>query len=385
MRVAIAGSGALARYLCEELTRGGHELVVLTRSYKPQLEHPMVTQFITDYTLQSLSTPLANCQVLISTILDYSSVYVDIHRTLIEACQQSPQCKRFIPSEFGGNLEDYPDQPGFYFRTRDPIRQILREQQDLEWTLVSVGWLIDYVIPAKNRYLYDIGEAFPINLAENKILIPGSGKEAVNITWARDVAKALSALVSAPTWEPYTYITGEQTCWNDVANIIRQRYGPGMQTEHRTLYQLLETLKESKDETALLIAEYQIFSVARAGALPQDKPLKSTPKVTNVALPGSTSSKHMPHSVASIICSEDNGALQPRDPALSCVEFRYGPTPSPDGPGCRHRIDVAVCNGGPAASPCITNHLGVLQNSCRGFSPAGDMLRNLDVHPMQET
>ncbi|KAI5461026.1 hypothetical protein BGZ63DRAFT_388187 [Mariannaea sp. PMI_226] len=205
MRVAIAGSGAMARYMCEEFTKVGHEIVILTRSHKPQLKHPMVTQIITDYSLKSLSTALVNCDVLISTILDYSTSYIDIHHTLIQACQQSPRCKRFIPSEFGGDIENYPDQPGFYYRTREPIRKALREQKDLEWTLISVGWLIDYVLPAKNRYLYDIGEAFPINLADGRIVIPGPGNQPVNITWARDVAKALASLVQLPAWEPYTY------------------------------------------------------------------------------------------------------------------------------------------------------------------------------------
>ena len=139
----------LARYICEEFTSAGHELVILTRSHKPQLERPGVTQFITDYTLQSLATPLRDGEVLISTIGDVTPSYIDIHRTLIQACQQSLTCKRFIPSEFAGDIETYPDQPAFYSRTREPIRKLLREQTDLEWTLVSVGWLADYVVPAK--------------------------------------------------------------------------------------------------------------------------------------------------------------------------------------------------------------------------------------------
>ncbi|KAH8654291.1 hypothetical protein BGZ61DRAFT_313600, partial [Ilyonectria robusta] len=103
-RVVVAGSGDLARYVCEEFTKVGHELV-LTRKQKPQFERLGVSQFITDYTLESLSKPLANGEVLISTISDCTSSYIDVHHTLIQACQQSPECKRFIPSEFAGDIE----------------------------------------------------------------------------------------------------------------------------------------------------------------------------------------------------------------------------------------------------------------------------------------
>lgn len=272
MRVVIAGPGDLARYICEEFIKAGHELIILTRSYKSQFEHPGVTQFVTDYTLQSLSTPLANAEVLISTIADYTPSYIDVHCTLIQACQQSPKCKRFIPSEFGGDIETYPDQPGCYYRTREPIRKVLREQTDLEWTLVSVGWAADYVVPAKNRYVKDIGAACPINLAGGSIVIPGTGNEPVNFTWMRDVAKALAELVKdSAGWEPYTYISGEHTCWNDVARVIRQKYRPDLTIKYQSVDNIIEALRTPKDDDALHLAESQMFSVSQACSLPQDK------------------------------------------------------------------------------------------------------------------
>ncbi|KAH8659035.1 hypothetical protein BGZ61DRAFT_499899 [Ilyonectria robusta] len=271
MRVVIAGSGDLARYICEEFTKVGHELVVLTRKHKSQFELAGVTQFITDYRLESLSAALANSEVLISTISDWTSSYTDVHRTLIQACQQSPTCKRFIPSEFVGDIETYPDQPGYYSRCRDPVRKVLREQTDLEWTLVAIGWLADYAVPAKNRYIKDIGDGVPINLADSRIVIPGTGNEPVDITWARDVAKALAKLVDAPTWEPYTYISGERTCWNDVVRLVKQKFGPDLKTQYRSLYELVETARTSKDEELVLVVDQQIFSVSHAASLPEEK------------------------------------------------------------------------------------------------------------------
>lgn len=105
MRVAVAGNGDLARYICEEFTAAGHEVIILTRSHKQQLEQPGVAQFPTDYTIPSLAIPLNGSEVLISTIGDVSPSYVDLYCALIQACQESPTCKWFIPSEFTGDIE----------------------------------------------------------------------------------------------------------------------------------------------------------------------------------------------------------------------------------------------------------------------------------------
>ncbi|PFH63358.1 hypothetical protein XA68_12322 [Ophiocordyceps unilateralis] len=273
MRVAIAGPGDFARYLCEEFIKRGHELVILSRSHKPHLENLAVTQIITDYTVESLSGPLADCEVLISTIADMASTNISVHRNLIHACQQSPKCKRFIPSEFGGDIESYPDQPGFLYLAREAIREDLRQQTDLEWTLVSIGWLADYAVPRQNRYIKDYGELCPIDLASGKIVIPGSGNEAVDLTWARDAAKALAELVSAPTWEPYTFISGEHTCWNNVANLVKQRYHPNITVARQSLHKIAETLKAARDDDTILLVDHQMYSVSQASSLPQDKVL----------------------------------------------------------------------------------------------------------------
>ena len=275
MRVAIAGYGDLTHYICEEFVKAGHVLVILTRNYKPQLENQGVAQAITDYTLLSLRTPLADCEVLISTISDISSAYTNVHSTLILACQESPKCKRFIPAEFAANIEAYPDEPGFYYAPHEPIREMLRSQTDVEWTLLCIGWLTDYFVPTKNRHIKDIGEFHPINWADvdNKIVIPGTGNEPVDFTWARDVVRGLASLVKAPpgSWEPYTFMSGERSCWNVTAKIIQQKYRPDSPIEHLSLHTVAEMIKIPKDENTLILADYYLLSISQACANPSDK------------------------------------------------------------------------------------------------------------------
>ncbi|KAI0540451.1 hypothetical protein GGR58DRAFT_130296 [Xylaria digitata] len=275
MRVAIAGYGDLTQYICEEFVKAGHVLVILTRNHKPQLEDRGITQAIIDYTLSSLRTPLSDCEVLISTISDFSSAYTDVHRTLILACQESPKCKRFIPAEFAANIEAYPDEPGFYHAPHEPVRELLRNQTDIEWTLVCIGWLTDYFVPTKNRHIKDIGEFHPINWVDEKIVIPGTGNEPVDFTWARDVARGLASLVEAPpgSWEPYTFMSGERSCWNDTTKLIKQNYHLDTPTKHISLHSISEMIKTAKDENTLILSDYYLLSISQACANPLDKVL----------------------------------------------------------------------------------------------------------------
>ncbi|KAL2813188.1 hypothetical protein BDW59DRAFT_34785 [Aspergillus cavernicola] len=271
MSIAIAGSGDVTRYLTEELGRANLPVVILSRREKPQFDLPGVTQQVVDYnSVPSLVAALNdnNAVALISTILDYNpDSFIAVHKNLIKAAQQSTQCKRFIPSEYGVNIEEYPDQPGFYYETREPIRQLLREQSDLEWTLVCCGWLVDYIIPSRNRYLRDIGDSFPINLADTRMVIPGTGKEAVDLVAARDLANALAALVQAPkgTWEPYIYISGEQTSFNKVGGQVKEKYPQlNFDVQYLSLRTLVNGVRDAKDDFERIDAEYKIVTVSNS-------------------------------------------------------------------------------------------------------------------------
>jgi nucleoside-diphosphate-sugar epimerase len=269
MRVAIAGSGNMAHYMSEEFSKAGHGVVILARTRKSHFPSG-VAQVITDYSIASLRKALYDRDVLISTILDYSMQNVDVHLNLIEACKQSSKCKRFIPSEYAGNLEEYPDLPSFYYENHEPIRQALRQQEDLEWTIICVGWFSDYVVPSRNRYIRDIGGAHPIDLGGKSILIPGTGKEPIDLTSARDVAKGMASLVAASKWEPYTYLSGEQTNWRKIADLVKKR-DPSFQIRFKSLAQIVDTIVASESEEAVLFAQFQLFSAAGAAALPPEK------------------------------------------------------------------------------------------------------------------
>ncbi|KAL3674511.1 hypothetical protein V7S43_000459 [Phytophthora oleae] len=90
MRVAVAGTGAFAKHFNDEFPAVGHEVVVLTRSYKDFLngKKGVVEQRITDYkTVPELVEALKDCDALVSTVCDENNPSAEPHLKLLEACK----------------------------------------------------------------------------------------------------------------------------------------------------------------------------------------------------------------------------------------------------------------------------------------------------------
>ena len=276
-RIAIAGTGSFSRYLAEELTANGFAVTIMGRSKKPYFDNmPNVTSRIVDYkSVESIKEALGDdTEVLISAILDYSMELDTAQRNMIQAATESPKTRRFIPSEYGGNVEDYPDQTPFYLKNRGPSRKILAEQSTLEWTIVSTSWFFDWVVPEKNRHFADIGDAFPVNLKDGTFFIPGAGIEVLDIVTARDTAKGIVELIKAPygSWDHYVYMSGEKTCWNAVTEQVRKAYPDiSFKRSSISLTQMIENIANANTEEEKIEAQYQVMSVSNAGNFDERK------------------------------------------------------------------------------------------------------------------
>ena len=273
--VAIAGSGDTSVYLVEELLRAGFAVTVLTRSTKERLSAiPGAVQKVVDFASKPrLVDAIGEAAALISTILDYTDAFTEVNLALIEACKASPHCRRFIPSEFVGDVRAYPEQPPFYVN-RAPVRAALRGQDQLEFTIICLGWLMDYIIPRKNRHMSDIGDAFPVNLADGRFVIPGAGEDEIEVTATRDLARAVVHLLQAPrgSWEEYIYVSGEKTLISSLVERVRERYGLGRDSvRHVSLEQLAEAYAAAKSDKERRLAEMQLFTVSGAASFDSSK------------------------------------------------------------------------------------------------------------------
>eukprot|EP01119_Soliformovum_irregulare_P020039 TRINITY_DN6447_c0_g1_i1.p1 TRINITY_DN6447_c0_g1~~TRINITY_DN6447_c0_g1_i1.p1 ORF type:complete len:264 (-),score=59.79 TRINITY_DN6447_c0_g1_i1:113-904(-) len=229
---------------------------------------------ITDYSAESLTDLLQDVDVLFSLIHDDTEWYTNTHLAMIEACKRSPRCKRFVPSEYGGDIEKFPDQPLFDVPTHGAVRKALRSQSEIEFTLFNLGWFMDYFLPSKNTYMKSIFSVWPIDMDERKASICGTGNEMCTFTSARDVGKALAQLIDAEKWEEFTYVMGDNLTWNQAIELVQDLNGIKLDVSYRPLEEIQQTIQDHKDDEDLDIlwsAYLDLWNAIGAVAVPIEK------------------------------------------------------------------------------------------------------------------
>ncbi|KAL4914578.1 hypothetical protein BDW62DRAFT_219992 [Aspergillus aurantiobrunneus] len=196
--VLAGGTGDLGRYLHEELIKDGrYSVALLTRKVptgptqiqpnQPLTQPtktessslPSTTTHKTDYSESSILSvlTLTRATALISLIRCPDELYLPIHTNLLNACLKSPTCKRFIPSEWAGNIDDFPDLPRSYRDTRGPLRELLkRTSPELKWTLFNFGWFMEYFLPESKSYMKFLPGEFPIDPVSWTYCAKGNGE-----------------------------------------------------------------------------------------------------------------------------------------------------------------------------------------------------------------
>ncbi|RAH68332.1 NAD(P)-binding protein [Aspergillus aculeatinus CBS 121060] len=270
MKVAIVGTGCVARYVVDALLANSHDVITLSRTRKQHFESLPIVQYEIEYTAKSMSKFLEGCEAVICTVSFSAPDIVQIHRELLEACKSIPTCKKLFPSIWIGNFEDVPDQP---YGEAEGVRQIaslLSSQNTVEWTIVSLGWLIDYVLPTEQRYLPD--DPFWVQDHEAKTFkLYGSGTQTVSCTPARDAANAVVRLAETEVpLERVTYMSGQQLTWAELYEIIKER-DPGYTLTHKSLAECIQDYINSTDEMAKYGAVFDIMGHSEALKFPQPR------------------------------------------------------------------------------------------------------------------
>lgn len=271
MKVAIAGSGNVAQYLIEELPASSHQVVVLTRSTRP--EQKAFEQRQTDYSIASLIGVLEDCDALVSTVADFQnpSAATKVHLDMLEACRQSTKCKTFIPSEWTLNVEDYPEQPMFLVEANQTLHQRLKQETSIRWTIICNSWFADYVVPQRQRFLRDIGQAWPMDHTNKVFTIYGPGTQLVDFTSVRDVAKAVAVLLnSKDPWEQYTYLSGDQLSWNELFAIVKM-HDPQWTSQKKPLAETIRQIADKASPESIYLGYFEIQSYAGALTFPKEK------------------------------------------------------------------------------------------------------------------
>ncbi|RDA94649.1 hypothetical protein CP533_2430 [Ophiocordyceps camponoti-saundersi (nom. inval.)] len=301
--IAICSPGNLGKSLCDELlddTR--YKFFVISRQLEDGEVYVCdVTKLLfksnraaffrdrnidvrtSDYSLESVLEILneTNASVLVSFNNSGGQTFVDVHCALLEACRKSLNCKRFIPSEFAGNIDEFPHYPSYYVHSRVPFRRILEKEQQVEWTLFNPCWLMDYCLTADKSYMPSIPNEFPIDPNGWKACIRGTGDAVQSFTSCRDVAKALIMLFDAPKWEPTIYVAGEWSTFNEMVLRMEKFHGRAMSKTYRSEEDIRRDTKlphTPENSEKLYLASVEEMMITAAGACPYDKTMRQREK-----------------------------------------------------------------------------------------------------------
>jgi len=275
--IALAGVGDCGRYICEELSRDDrYNVVVLTRQEGKAFDNLKINAHVTDYSEESVLSILDSTEssTLISLVRCPDDQYISLHQGFLNACIRSAKCKRFIPSEWAGNIEDFPDIPGAYARTRAPFRTILQQSEGIEWTLFCHGWFMEYFIPEEKSYMTHLPGEFPIEHKTWHYNVRGTGDEPQAWTCGRDVAKAVAELLAAPKWDPITYVAAEWSTFNKAVELMEKFHGRPFSRSYRSSSDIKNSLEKYQDGTdplALELAEIEDWTISGATACPEEK------------------------------------------------------------------------------------------------------------------
>lgn len=277
MKVAIAGSGPVARYLIEELQVAGHDIVVLTRSVKADQNY---VQRQTDYSVPSLVSVLEDRDALVSTVSVYDNpdAQIKAHLDMLEACKQSKKCKTFIPSEWTLDAENYPEQPIYFADANRAIHERLKAQTELRWTIICNSWFIEYVLPQSQRYLRDVGGIWPMDYKNKTFTTYGPGTQLVEFTSVRDVARAVGALLTSDhLWDHYIHLSGEQLTWNELFAKVK-KWSPEYIGRTKPMADSIRLITEKKSPEDVLTGHFELQSYSGALAQPQGQVMKQRAK-----------------------------------------------------------------------------------------------------------
>lgn len=279
MKVAVAGTGNVAQYLIEEIPKYGHELVVLTRKFKPGKSYE---QRETEYNLASLVSVLDDSGVdaLVSTIADYEKPHAasQIHFDMLEACKQSKKCKSYIPSEWTCDVFNYPEQPIFLAEDNAKLHDKLKQEKEVRWTIFCNSWFTDYVLPPSQRHLREIGALWPMDHANKVFTIYGPGNQPFSVCSVRDAAKAVAALLgTSDPWEPYTFVAGDHITLNELFAIMKKR-DPEWKSKHKSLAETIKPIVDDESSELAMLGYFELLIYSGASKLPEDEVLRQRKK-----------------------------------------------------------------------------------------------------------
>lgn len=131
--------------------------------------------------------------------------------------------RRYLPWQFGLDFDEIPEGSyGGMFDDNKLVRKMLREQSEIDWTVISTGLFMSYlflppfgVVDAKNRVVRALGSW------ENK----------TTITLPDDIGKMVAEVVYTPSTDHMVFLSGDTISYHTLADMLESHFGVNFQRE----------------------------------------------------------------------------------------------------------------------------------------------------------
>ncbi|EEU35898.1 uncharacterized protein NECHADRAFT_34937 [Fusarium vanettenii 77-13-4] len=174
--------------------------------------------------------------------------------TQVKVIQAALQAKvpRFFPWQFGLDFDQIPEASyGGMFDDNKLVRKMLREQHDIDWTVISTGLFMSYlflpsfgVVDAKKRVVRALGSL------ENK----------TTITLPEDIGKMVAEVVYAPSKgdsDHMVYLSGDTITYSRLADLVEKHFNAKFTRELWAIPKLIDDLEEDPGN---LWKKYRVFA-----------------------------------------------------------------------------------------------------------------------------
>ncbi|KAL7939269.1 NAD(P)-binding protein [Trichoderma chlorosporum] len=256
--VAVAGGGsAIAGNIIDAiLATKKHQLVVLTRSPRPELEKQGAIVKVVDYeSHEQLTKALQGVHTVLSCIWTYGPPVGTLQLALLEAAKDA-KVKRFVPSEW--SITAYDEVA--YYKPKEAVWEAVKKS-GLEYTRIIPGIWTNVWAPGapRNEAIARAGYQGPpflIDIINGEALIPGDGSAIVSGTDMRDVGKYTAAVLDFEKWDEDSVIVGDKFTFNELVAKIEKVTGKTLKKTFLSLETINAVIAGNPDPATLMIHEF---------------------------------------------------------------------------------------------------------------------------------
>jgi uncharacterized protein YbjT (DUF2867 family) len=256
--VAVAGgtTGIGSNIVRAILATKKHELVVLSRSERPDLSKQGVSVHVVDYTShEHLIKALEGVHTVISCIWSFDPDLGTSQLALLKAAQDAG-AKRFVPSDWATDRYDAISAYALKATVWDAV-----QASGLEYTRFINGlWMNIWGLGAPRNETEALagysGPPFLIDLKARSALIPGNGSQKVAFTNMRDIGKFVAASLDLPHWEPDSRIVGDKLSYEEVVTLAERITGHSFEKTYYPEAQIDSVLAGNPDPEQLFFHQF---------------------------------------------------------------------------------------------------------------------------------